>query len=54
MTIEQVRGIVRPVVTLSGWLTLLYLVVITDGDLRLMFVGTMATILGYWFGERKK
>ena len=51
---EKFRSLVRPLITLSGWLTLLFLVVFSDGILRVMFVGAMTTILGYWFGERKK
>lgn len=51
---EKIRSLVRPILTLSGWGTFLYLVIVENGDIRLAFVGMLAGLVGYWFGERKK
>jgi len=50
--IEQIRGLVRPVLTLTGWLVMCYLAINTD-VVREFFLGTIATMIGFWFGQRK-
>lgn len=51
---EKFRSLVRPIVTISGWLVICYLAVTTNGDVRLFLLGSLTSIIGYWFGERKK
>ncbi len=60
---EQIRSIVRPVVMLSGWLTLIglvaYLVIkFANLDMAKMmltfFLGVITGLMSYWFSERKK
>jgi len=58
---EILRGIVRPLVTITGWLALVFMVVklalqFADKDLVLMLVGAflaaLATFTAWWFKER--
>ena len=63
MKLEFLRGIVRPVVTLSGWLTILFLAVVlilrfATEAMALTFLGMLSgsalTFVGFWFRERGK
>lgn len=49
---EKLRGAVRPILTLSGWAVLLYLAITTDGEIRTFLLGSLSTIIGFWFAER--
>ena len=49
---ENIRSVVRPVLTLTGWLVLLYLALTTEA-VRDFFLGSIATMIGFWFGQRK-
>jgi len=58
---EKMRVIVRPVITLSGWFIICYLVVtlvpqIKDAALVMgivsFFLGAVSMALGFWFGQR--
>lgn len=60
--LEVIRGGVRPVLMLSGWIALLVLVIMlvwhfATSDMAVVvvgiFSGAMTTMLGYWFSERK-
>ena len=48
---EKLRSAVRPILTLSGWLVLCYLAITTDA-VREFFLGSIATMIGFWFGNR--
>ena len=59
--LEFIRGCVRPIVTISGWIAILVLGVMlalrfADRDIALTIIalitGSMTTILGFWFRER--
>jgi len=58
---ENMRVIVRPVITLTGWGIICYLVVtlvpqIRDAALVMgilsFFLGAVSMALGFWFGQR--
>ena len=49
---EKFRSIVRPVLTLTGWGVLLYLAIISDGDIRKAVVVAVISMVSFWFGSR--
>lgn len=49
--INNLRSLVRPILTISGWLVLCYLAITTD-TVREIFLGAIATMIGFWFGTR--
>lgn len=60
---ELGRAIVRPALTLTGWMVLLYLVVklavtFVDKDMATviiaLFTGSLTTFIGFWFAERSR
>ena len=60
---DKLRGLVRPCLTLSGWLVLLVGVILmlakhadaeTAKTILLVFIGAINIMIGFWFGERKK
>jgi len=53
LTMETVRAIVRPLLTLSGWVVVCYLA-ISEVSVREFFLGLIATMIGFWFGQRGK
>jgi len=59
--LDFIRGLVRPVITISGWIAILVLAIIlalrfADREIALAIIavltGSMTTILGFWFRER--
>jgi len=59
--LDQLKAIVRPVITLSGWGIVCWLVAkfvgqITDASIIAMivafFLGAVSMALGFWFGQR--
>ncbi|HET6498393.1 MAG TPA: hypothetical protein VFH17_05035 [Coriobacteriia bacterium] len=56
MTIDYLRGLVRPMVTLAVVLVLCALTIfqtIVERKLPDYFLGLAGPIVGYWFGSRK-
>lgn len=60
---DKLRSAVRPLVMLSGWGTLLFLVIFlvykfVDSAIATaiitLFTGSISTLMGFWFAERKK
>ena len=63
MKLDFIRGIIRPIVTLSGWLTILALAIIlilkfATEAMALAFLGVLTgsalTYVSFWFRERSK
>lgn len=52
--VDKVRSLVRPMLTLTGWLVLLYLAIISDGDIRKAVVQAVIMMVAFWFGQRTK
>lgn len=61
--IEALRAIVRPLITLTGWIALLWMVnklvdkFATPDTANLFigaFLGSVATFIAFWFNERAK
>ena len=50
--LDGLRGLVRPVLTLSGWLVVLILALTTE-SVREFFLGSVSIMIGFWFGQRK-
>ncbi len=48
---DKIRGLVRPIITLSGWGVLLYFA-FDDLDIRKVLAAAVIGYTGYWFGER--
>ena len=60
--LDLIRGLVRPIITWTGWFAFLVIAVIlilrfADGNLArtiaTAFTGIIATLIGFWFGQRK-
>jgi len=60
--LDLIRGLVRPVITWTGWFAFLAIAVIlilrfADDNLAqtiaTAFTGIIATLIGFWFGQRK-
>ncbi len=54
MKTETFRGIVRPILTLSGWFALLYLALTGVEDIKKEVVVAVAMMVSFWFGERSE
>lgn len=59
--LDLIRGLVRPFITISGWMAILILVVIlglkfADKEMALVVIGlvtgSMATMIGFYFRDR--
>lgn len=59
--IETIRALVRPIVTLTGWLTLLVLIIVMVlrfATIELaqaafsFFTGALSVLIAWWFKER--
>ena len=60
--LDLIRGLVRPVITWTGWFAFLAIAVVLIlrfADVSLAqtiataFTGIIATLIGFWFGQRK-
>ena len=60
--LDLIRGLVRPVITWTGWFAFLAIAVVlilrfADANLAqtvaTAFTGIIATLIGFWFGQRK-
>ena len=49
---DKLRASVRPLLTLTGWLAVLYLAITIDA-VREFFLGSVSIMIGFWFGQRK-
>ena len=62
MLLDFIRGIVRPAVTLTGWLFVMALIWRLAAQLTqdafeaivFMFIGAMVTVIAYWFNDRSR
>ena len=61
--LDFIRGVVRPYLTISGWTAMLVIASIlavkfADRELAVnvlsVITGAMATIIGFWFGQRRQ
>lgn len=51
---EKLRSVVRPVLTVTGWFALLYLAIVSDGDIRKAVVQAVIMMVAFWFGQRNR
>ena len=49
---EKIRSLVRPVVTITGWLALIGFSII-DLEARKAFILAVGIVIGFWFNSRK-
>lgn len=53
ITMETVRAIVRPLLTLSGWAVFLYIVLKrNDTTITALFIEMISMLVSFWFGQR--